>query len=111
MQMIKWHDNTYKQVKQHISKIIFTSLLLFYVFSPSQPLLAPLSAFPQFGGQGLHMARLPLVTKENWADNQIPLSWESEDLGDSHITVTDVMSDPGQIRSSPRCQFPLYKGR
>lgn len=58
--------------KYDIGKIVFTSVLVFYTFSPSHPTPSHLVGLPSFGGQGLHMARLPLVLKENWCDKPGP---------------------------------------
>lgn len=75
LQKIKWKWQHIQSGKTgHRQNYLHISLAFLCVSSiPSHP--HPLVGLPSVGGQGLHMARLPLVTKENWADNPIPLSW------------------------------------
>ena len=59
------------------------------------PTLA-LSAFPHLGVGAYIWPGSLLSWKKTDLINQVPLGLESEDLGNGHITVTDMLSDLGQ---------------
>lgn len=71
MQTVKWNDNAHKQVKQDIGKIIFTSVLLFYPFSPSpspcRPSLSLGARAYVWPGSLLSPNKTELITRSHWA--------------------------------------------
>lgn len=78
--------------------------------TPSNPTPSHLVGLPLSGGQGLHIARLHLVLKKTDVLRKVPLSLQSEHLGDGRITVPDMLSDLGQIlRFPPRLQVPSLR--